>query len=65
MVLCGIEKEPETWSPIFEKCSHLRGKGGVLTLSTPIGFMLTHTAGIVSEPLKFRAVVAFESIQRF
>jgi hypothetical protein len=29
--------------PIFEKCPHLREKGGVLTLRTPVGFMLTHT----------------------
>ena len=29
--------------PIFEKCPHLREKGGVLTLRTPIGFVLTHT----------------------
>ena len=29
--------------PIFEKCPHLREKGGVLTLRTPVGFVLTHT----------------------
>jgi hypothetical protein len=31
MVLSGIEIELEPWSPIFEKCPHLREKGGVLT----------------------------------
>ena len=29
--------------PIFEKCSHLRDKGGVLTLRTPVEFVLTRT----------------------
>jgi hypothetical protein len=31
MVLGGIEIELVPWSPIFEKCPHLREKGGVLT----------------------------------
>ena len=31
MVLSGITIELEPWSPIFEKCPHLREKGGVLT----------------------------------
>jgi hypothetical protein len=31
MVLSGIVIELEPWRPIFEKCSHLREKGGVLT----------------------------------
>ena len=31
MVLSGIAIELEPWSPIFEKCPHLREKGGVLT----------------------------------
>jgi hypothetical protein len=34
----------QTW-PIFEKCPHLRDKGGMLTLRTPVGFVLTHTVG--------------------
>jgi hypothetical protein len=34
----------EPTEPIFfEKCPHLREKGGVLTLRTPIGFVLIHT----------------------
>ena len=41
---CQIESVPR--EPIFEKCSHLREKGGVLTLRTPIGFVLTHTVCI-------------------
>ena len=41
MVLGGIAVELEPRRPIFEKCSHLREKGGVLTLRTPIGFVLT------------------------
>jgi hypothetical protein len=39
----GIAIEFQPWSPIFEKCPHLREKGGVLTLTTPVGFVLTHT----------------------
>jgi hypothetical protein len=31
MVVSGILIELQPWSPIFEKCSHLREKGGVLT----------------------------------
>jgi hypothetical protein len=31
MVLSGIAIELVPWRPIFEKCSHLREKGGVLT----------------------------------
>ena len=31
MVVSGIAIELQPWSPIFEKCSHLREKGGVLT----------------------------------
>ena len=31
MVVIGIAIELQPWSPIFEKCSHLREKGGVLT----------------------------------
>ena len=31
MVVSGIAIELQPWSPIFEKCSHLRAKGGVLT----------------------------------
>ena len=43
VVVGGIAVELQPRSPIFEKCSHLREKGGVLTLRTPIGFVLTHT----------------------
>ena len=32
MVVSGIEIELQPWSPIFEKSSHLREKGGVLML---------------------------------
>ena len=32
VVLCGIAVELEPREPIFEKCSHLREKGGVLML---------------------------------
>jgi hypothetical protein len=31
LVLCGIAVELEPTWPIFEKCPHLREKGGVLT----------------------------------
>ena len=31
MVVSGIVIELQPWSPIFEKSSHLREKGGVLT----------------------------------
>jgi hypothetical protein len=31
MVLSRISIELVTWRPIFEKCPHLREKGGVLT----------------------------------
>jgi hypothetical protein len=31
MVVTGIAIELQPWSPIFEKCSHLREKGRVLT----------------------------------
>ena len=37
----AVEFQPRR--PIFEKCPHLREKGGVLTLRTPVGFVLTHT----------------------
>ena len=43
MVRCGIAIESVPWRPIFEKGPHLREKGGVLTLRTPVGFVLTHT----------------------
>ena len=43
LVLCGIAVELEPTEPIFEKCPHLREKGGLLTLRTPVGFVLTHT----------------------
>ena len=31
MVASGIGIELQPWGPIFEKCPHLREKGGVLT----------------------------------
>jgi hypothetical protein len=31
MVRCGISMESVPWRPIFEKCPHLREKGGMLT----------------------------------
>ena len=39
----GIAIEFQPRRPIFEKCPHLREKGGVLTLRTPVGFALTPT----------------------
>jgi hypothetical protein len=42
MVRCGLAIESVPWRPIFEKCPHLREKGGVLTLRTPVWFVLTH-----------------------
>jgi hypothetical protein len=47
VVLSEIEVELhlEPREPIFEKCRHLREKGGALTLRTPVGFVLTHTVG--------------------
>jgi hypothetical protein len=35
VVLGGIAIELEPREPIFEKCPHLREKGGALTLKTP------------------------------
>jgi hypothetical protein len=35
LVVCGIGVELQPTEPIFEKCPHLREKGGVLTLRTP------------------------------
>jgi hypothetical protein len=46
VVLVGIAVELEPREPIFEKCPHLREKGGVLTLRTPVGFVLTHTVHV-------------------
>jgi hypothetical protein len=43
VVVGGIAVELQPRRPIFEKCSHLREKGGVLTLRTPVGFALTPT----------------------
>jgi hypothetical protein len=37
LLVSGIAIELQPWSPIFEKCSHLREKGGVLTLKTTRG----------------------------
>ena len=45
LVPWGIVIELEPTEPIFEKCPHLRDKGGVLTLRTPVGFALTPTCG--------------------
>jgi hypothetical protein len=49
VVRCGIAIESVPRRPIFEKCSHLRDKGGVLTLRTPVGFALTPTVQYRSE----------------
>jgi hypothetical protein len=43
MVQWGIAIDFVPWSPIFEKCPHLREKGGVLTLKTPVRSALSHT----------------------
>jgi hypothetical protein len=51
-----IELEPT--DAIFEKCSHLREKGGVLTLRTPVGFVLTHTVN------KYAAHTIFIHVRR-
>ena len=47
LVRCGIAIESVPTEPIFEKCSHLREKGGVLTLRTPVGFALTPTVPVM------------------
>jgi hypothetical protein len=38
---CVIVMESVPCRPIFEKCSHLRDKGGLLTSRTLMGFALT------------------------
>jgi hypothetical protein len=43
MVVSGIEIELQPWSPIFEKCPHLREKGGVLTKIWHNRNSLSHT----------------------
>jgi hypothetical protein len=43
MVQWGIAIEFVPWRPIFEKCSHLREKGGVLTKIWLIGNSLCRT----------------------
>jgi hypothetical protein len=43
MVQWGIAIEFVPWSPIFEKCPHLREKGGVLTKFWPNRNSLSHT----------------------
>ena len=43
MVAPGIAIEVQPWSPIFEKCPHLREKGGVLTEIWHIRNRLSHT----------------------
>ena len=48
MVQWGIAVEFVPRRPIFEKCPHLREKGGVLTLRTPVGFALTPTVCLVN-----------------
>jgi hypothetical protein len=37
-----IAVEVQPWRQIFEKCSYLREKGGIMTLRTPVWFVLTH-----------------------
>ena len=56
VVQCGIDIESVPRRPIFEKCSHLREKGGVLTLRTPVGFVMTHTVRAHSKKPAFRDI---------
>jgi hypothetical protein len=51
MVQWGIDLEFVPRRPIFETCSHLREKGGVLTLRTPVGFALSPTISQKSKKL--------------
>jgi hypothetical protein len=46
VVAPGIILEVQTREPIFEKCSHLREKGGVVALRTAHWVVLTHTVSI-------------------
>jgi hypothetical protein len=46
VVQWGIAVEFVPLRPIFEKCSHPREKEGVLTLRTPVGFVLIHTSTV-------------------
>jgi hypothetical protein len=39
MVRCGIPIETVPWSPIFEKCSHLREKGGAGAFENDFSFI--------------------------
>ena len=41
--------------PIFEKCSHLSEKGGVLMLRTPVRFVLSYTVYPYSLPMSLFA----------
>jgi hypothetical protein len=43
VVVTDIAVEVQPREPIFEKCPHLREKGGKLTLITTVGFVLTYT----------------------
>ena len=54
VVLVGIAVELEPRRPIFEKCSHLREKWGVLTFKTPVGFVLTYTVGLLGRGYRGR-----------
>ena len=61
MVAPEIKLEVQPRRPIFEKCSHLRDKGGVLTLITPVEFALTPTvvaAGLENTKFKFSSSIS-------
>ena len=45
VVRCVIAIESVPREPIFEQCSHLREKGGVLTKIWPMGNRLSRTVG--------------------
>ena len=45
MVVSGIGIKLQPWRPIFEKCPHLREKGGVLTEIWHIRNRLSRTVG--------------------
>jgi hypothetical protein len=63
VVRCGIAIESVPWRPIFEKCSHLREKGGVLALRTPVGFVLTHRRRVKLGNIRARAIYTGIQIQ--
>ena len=59
MVVSGIEIELQPWRPIFEKCSHLREKGGVQIFSPGLYSSMVGCMGRISHTnLKIRMVVS-------